>query len=121
MTAEIVIMNKHGVALAADSAVSVGTQKVYNTANKLFSLSKSHPVGIMIYGNATFMGIPWETIIKKYRKDHLQRNSFDTLKEYSDDFLNYLSTSDIISTKTEDFFIKGRITTITKKLVMVIR
>jgi len=38
MTAEIVIMNKLGVALAADSALTVQTkteQKIYNTVNKL--------------------------------------------------------------------------------------
>ena len=48
-------MNKKGIALAADSAVTIGDSKIYNTANKLFSLSKINPVGIMIYGNAAFM------------------------------------------------------------------
>jgi len=36
MTAEIAILNKNGVALASDSAVTIqkpGTQKIYNTAN----------------------------------------------------------------------------------------
>ena len=43
--------------------------KVFNTANKLFALSKHHPVGIAVYGTATFNGyIPWEIIIKEYRK-----------------------------------------------------
>lgn len=67
MTAEIAVLNKTGVALAADSAVTIGTtgaQKVYNSANKLFTLSKYQPVGIMIYGGASFMGIPWENLIK---------------------------------------------------------
>lgn len=71
MTAEIAIMNKAAVALAADSAVTFsvrGEQKVFQTVNKLFSLSKYHPVGLMVYGNAEFMGIDWETIIKIYRK-----------------------------------------------------
>ena len=55
MTAEIVIMNKLRVALAADSAVTVQTQtgqKIYNTVNKLFTLSKYEPVGIMVFGSA---------------------------------------------------------------------
>ncbi len=66
MTAEITVMNKSAVALAADSAVTLGPPgngKIYDTVNKVFSLSKFHPVGIMIYGNAEFMRIPWETII----------------------------------------------------------
>ncbi|MDI2585845.1 hypothetical protein OR571_01545 [Psychrobacillus sp. NEAU-3TGS] len=92
MTAEIGILNKMGVALAADSAVTIGSdvnQKVYNSANKLFSLSKYHPVGVMIYGSAEFMGVPWEIIIKSYRKK-LQKDRFDTIKEYVDDFLDFI-------------------------------
>jgi hypothetical protein len=68
MTAEIAIFNKSGIALAADSAVTIGKKKVYNSADKLFSLSKYHPVGIMIYDSASFMRIPWEVIIKEYRR-----------------------------------------------------
>jgi hypothetical protein len=92
MTAEIAIMNKWGVALAADSAVSISTSsgvKIYNT-NKLFMLSKFQPVGIMVYGNAELMGIPWEAIIKKYRKEELKEERFKHLKDYGEHFISYL-------------------------------
>jgi hypothetical protein len=65
VTAEIAILNKGAVALAADSAVTIqigGGQKIYNTVNKLFTLSKYQPVGAMVYGNSEFMGVPWESI-----------------------------------------------------------
>src|SRR5215207_4937769 len=94
MTAEIVIMNKTAVALAADSAVTITTStgtKVYTT-NKLFMLSKYHPVGIMIYGNANMMALPWETIIKYYRKQ-FGNTCFDTLEQYGADFISYLEKS----------------------------
>lgn len=68
MTAEVGVMSKLGVALAADSAVTIGSQKTFNSANKLFALSKIHPVGIMVYSAAEFMGVSWEIIIKGYRK-----------------------------------------------------
>ncbi|GHT87663.1 hypothetical protein FACS1894137_15230 [Spirochaetia bacterium] len=90
MTAEVAIMNTQGIALAADSAVTLGAGKTYNTADKLFALSRRHPVGIMIYSSASIMGIEWETIIKCYR-DFLDVKSFDTLSEYAGDFINYLS------------------------------
>jgi hypothetical protein len=90
MTAEVAIMNTQGIALAADSAVTLGAGKTYNTADKLFALSRRHPVGIMIYSSASIMGIEWETIIKCYR-DFLGVKSFDTLSEYAGDFINYLS------------------------------
>ena len=89
MTAEIGLMNRMAVALAADSAVTLGSMKVYNSANKLFMLSKYQPVGIMIYGNAELMSTPWETIIKVYRKN-LYKNFFNTLEEYANDFINFL-------------------------------
>ncbi len=40
MTAEVAVMNTMAVALAADSAVTIGKGKIYNTANKLFELSR---------------------------------------------------------------------------------
>ena len=92
MTAEIAIMNKEAIALASDSAVTSiqeNGQKIFTSANKLFSLSKYHPVGIMVFGSAEFMGVPWETIIKIYR-NNMGEKKFDTLKEYVNDFTDFL-------------------------------
>lgn len=85
MTAEIVVMNTGGIALASDSAVTIGGRKVYNSANKLFGFSDKHTVGIMIYGSISMFHVPWETLIKVYQKT-LDSNPFDTVKEYKDDF-----------------------------------
>lgn len=103
MTAEIAIMNKTAVALAADSAVTIEQdkgQKIFNTVNKLFTLSKYHPVGIMIYGSANFMDVPWESIIKIYRAK-LGRQKFSTLKEYADGFISFMTESDVLFPKAE--------------------
>jgi len=94
MTAEVVIMNKEAVAVAADSAVTVHKeyqQKSFVSANKLFALSKYHPVCIMVYGSATFMELPWETIVKTYRCA-LSRGGFKTLGGYADHFLAFLGS-----------------------------
>lgn len=93
MTAEIAILNSSGIALAADSAVTIYEEKVYNSANKLFALSKYEPVGIMVYGKADFMGIPWEIIVKQYRAK-LGSQSFPSLKEYAEDFWDFLGAND---------------------------
>ena len=89
MTAEIGILNRHGIALAADSAVTVGSSKVFDSAEKLFALSKHHPVGIMVYGNADFMGVPWETVIKVFRKK-LKDKHHDMRDGYISDFFEHL-------------------------------
>jgi len=67
MTAEILIMNKSAIAMAADSVVTVGNQKTYNGVNKLFMLSNNPPMGIMIYDSPDFMNIPLESLIKEFR------------------------------------------------------
>lgn len=92
MTAVIGILNKNAVAIAADSAVTVSGnngRKIYNTANKIFTLSKYHPVSIVIYNSAEFIMTPWEIIIKIYR-DELKEKSFPLLKDYSEDFFKFL-------------------------------
>ncbi|MGE0274690.1 MAG: hypothetical protein AB7G68_19165 [Nitrospiraceae bacterium] len=94
MTTEIAILNKSAIALAADSAVTItgpnGQSKIFNTVNKLFALSKYHPVGIMIFDNAQLMGMPWETIIKMYRSK-LGQIRFPTVQEYAEHFLKFLN------------------------------
>lgn len=91
MTAIVGVLNKHAIAVAADSAETVGEGlKIYDKANKIFTLSKHHPVGIAIYNNAAFNSlIPWEIIIKMYRRQ-LGEKPFNTLKEYVSDFIKYL-------------------------------
>ena len=92
MTAEIAIANKHAVALAADSKVTIGgatPTKTYDTVNKVFTLSKIHPVGVMIFGNAEFMEYPWETIIKLFRAEH-GLGPRKHVEDWSDDFRKYL-------------------------------
>ena len=90
MTAIVAVLNKHAVAIAADSAVTMGdTHKVVNSANKIFTLSKYHPVAVMTYNNAAFMRVPWDIIIKEYRKE-LAEKSFEKLKDYVEDFIAFL-------------------------------
>lgn len=102
MTAQVVAMNKGAVALAADSKATMrigGTLKSHEAANKLFSLSKVHPVGIMINGNAEFMELPWETIIEVYR-ERLKNRCCAVLEDYAKDFMLSL-TSDYTFTEME--------------------
>jgi hypothetical protein len=112
MTAEIAILNRQAVALAADSAVTVGVwteghprEKIF-VANKVFSLSKHEPVGVMIYGSASFMQMPWETVIKDYRR-RLGKRRFPHLSDYADNFLEHLrDAAHLASEKDEDLHVR---------------
>lgn len=90
MTAEVGVINRRGVALAADSAVTINNSKVTNSAVKLFTLDSAHYVGIMFFGNANLQNIPWEVIIKSYR-EKIGNKTFDKLQDYVDDFKTYVS------------------------------
>lgn len=102
MTAEVAVLNSNGIALAADSAVTIGHEegKIYTSADKLFQLSECAPVGIMVYGSASFLGVPWETIIKCYRSKSGAR-VFPRLSDYSNDFISFLKTSPMFPAKKQ--------------------
>ncbi|MGB3325286.1 MAG: hypothetical protein WBB05_22085 [Mycolicibacterium fortuitum] len=93
MTAEAIVMNRSAVALAADSAVTVGgtaRAKTFESANKLFELIKGSNIGVMVYSSAEINGTPWETVIKTFRRDH---STFQAshVEDYFDTFRDYLA------------------------------
>ena len=92
MSAGVCIMNQNCIALAADSAVTIGGGiAIHNSVNKLFSLSRKEPVGALIYANANFMNTPVEIILKQYRKYIDEHGEFyDSLVEYIEGFIKFL-------------------------------
>ena len=92
MTSEVLVMNRVGVALAADSAVTVDmgdNTKVRESGLKLFRLSKYRPVGVMVYNNSSLLGVPLETIIKIFRRQ-LGKQNFGALCEYSEALIEFI-------------------------------
>jgi hypothetical protein len=96
MTAEVAVMNAQGVALAADSAVTLDSSlkssvggRAFSTADKIFGITPRDPIAAMVHGSASFMGIPWETILKTYRRS-LGTRSLATVADYAADFATFL-------------------------------
>lgn len=82
-----------GCCARSDSAVTVSGpngDKIFDTANKLFALSKHHPVGLLIYGGADLLDVPWEVIVKEFRAT-LGDKSFRTLPEYGAALVEFLT------------------------------
>ena len=70
MAAEIAILNRTAVALAADSLVTLSGplgSKTYDSAEKIFAPSRFRPIGLMIYNNAEFTQVPMEVLARKFR------------------------------------------------------
>lgn len=108
MTAEVGIINQRGVALAADSAVTIskanGEVITLNNANKLFTLSPLNRVGIMIYGNASFMDIPLDVLINSY-SEKTAKETKPALKNYVESLLRYLKDLNIYKKESEETFV----------------
>lgn len=105
MTAEIAIINKHAVAIAADSAITIGKKKVWKNTDKIFSLSPYNDIAIMIYGNSSFLGYPLETIISNFKSSikNIEFNSVnDCVVSFKAHLEKYCSKD---NENTQDFFI----------------
>lgn len=95
-------MNALGVALAADSAVTFAApvRKIYSSADKLFQLASNAPVGVMVYGSAAFAGLPWETIIKEFRRQ-LGSKTFPQLRQYASALMSFIGRRNLLLTKQD--------------------
>lgn len=93
MTAEVAVMNRQAVALAADSAVTVrtsrGRTKSWPSVTKIFALPEPHSVALMIYGSTSLHQLPWETVIKNFART-LPNNQYRRLRDYQTAFLRYV-------------------------------
>ena len=102
MTAQLAILNKSSVALAADSAATVivdGVVKIHQS-DKLFALREDKPIGVMVYGNAEFMGVPWATLVSMYRSSATTSQG-RTTREYVKDFLKFIKDAKICNSDAE--------------------
>ena len=101
MTSVVGIMNKHGVAIAADSAVTRGRwkegfkqQKVTKNGNKMVRLCEDVPVAVMITGSADYLETPWEVIVRRYRQQrgHIEHSTVD---DASRDFFAFIQSDPV--------------------------
>ncbi len=88
MTAIVGILNKNGVAIAADSA-STTKNKIINSGNKMLRLSDVIPAAVMVVNNSTLATMPWEVIIRWYRKEN-GKTKFSSLHSCINDFIAFV-------------------------------
>lgn len=103
MTSEVAVMNRTGIALATDSAATVrsptGKAKLYQ-ADKLFMLSNTQPVGVMVYSSSALLGVPWEVILKLFRSS-LADTKLATLEDYATRLWEFISENKKLFPKSE--------------------
>jgi hypothetical protein len=89
MTAEIAIYNRLGLALAADSAVTIGRERVHKMSSKLFSLAPHNDIAIMVFGSGELCGYPWDTVIKAFR-GVIGKKVYDKVSDCARDFITHI-------------------------------
>lgn len=92
MTAEVAILNKSAVALAADSAVTISAgskqEKIFDSGDKLFELTHRNAIAVMVNSDMSLMEAPLEVLIKKYR---VTAPPFLRVSDAANHFLGYLN------------------------------
>ena len=94
MTAVAGILNKRGIAIAADSAVTMNRKnnnKIANSANKMLRLSSVNPISVMVTGNADFLLTPWDIVIRRFRQKRGEK-PYPTVEACIEDFFSYILT-----------------------------
>ena len=91
MSVGVCIINRNGIALAADSAGTFGGhQMFYNSVNKLFSLSNKFSYGAIIYNNLNIHQTSLEQIICEFRAFLDSQEELEDFFEISDLFKSFL-------------------------------
>ncbi|MDO8297801.1 MAG: hypothetical protein Q7T19_15345 [Caulobacter sp.] len=107
MTTEIAVINRLGVALATDSAVTISghhAQKVFDTGDKLFELHETAPIGVMINGNMDLLGVPWELVIKDFRASRPEIKS-QSMKDWMQCLLDFVAKHPTRTEGAEERFV----------------
>jgi hypothetical protein len=119
MTAEIAILNRTAVALAADSAATLmggRSAKANNNADKLFHLCDGEPVGLMVFGSAEFMSVPLEPLVKGFRGCGLAGRQ-SSLLGYAEAFFEFLERMVFVSDYAKSAHIRGLAGSIIRPLI----
>ena len=102
MTSQLALMNQMAVALASDSAVTVG-EKTYNSVQKIFTLDGNQQIGFMIAGTATYIpcDVHWERVIKLF-SDDIGSASFATLSDCVEKFKSFVTNEANLAPNSEN-------------------
>lgn len=101
MSVGVCIINRNGIALAADSAGTITNNEnkmFYNSMNKVFNLSKKNMLGAITYGKTLIHNTPIEIILKKFR-DYIDEENLPV-----DDVFNVINLLENYLCNNADYF-----------------
>lgn len=94
MSTGVCIINRNGIALAADSAgtyISDTSNKMfYNSMDKVFSISGNNICGLIAYGNMSIYNVSVEQLIKEFTLYLNSKTPFNDFFEVWQYFESYI-------------------------------
>ena len=66
MTSQLILLNGFGVALASDSAMTLGNKRTYETAEKVIPLPAPHRIAVLHSGSVTIHGMPYSVLVNEW-------------------------------------------------------
>jgi hypothetical protein len=105
MTSEVVVLNKKGLVVAADSAVTTGLStgnhpRYSKAANKIFDISVHGNVAVTIFGAADIDRVPWELALKAYRTSQANTPKLPKIDDYVQALKTFLQSNPRLFPKT---------------------
>lgn len=97
MTSEVLLMNLEAVVLGADSAVTISDatdsfRVSQGGVDKIHILNETGPVAAMVYGGGDFAGLPWKSVLARYRQSHASPGK--PIRNQALDLLAFLSSGE---------------------------
>jgi len=121
MTSEVILMNRRGAIIAADSAVTVGRDphpRYSKSATKIFEACDHGNVAISIYGSADVDQVPWELAIKQFRSADRGSPLRAKVKDYAPALFTFLqSTPLLFNADVLEYQFKLKVTVAAMKIV----
>lgn len=104
MTAQVAVLNRVAAVLATDSAATLTrgrSTKIYQNQTKLYELAldfggrKCPPVGLMVYNDLEWLGLPWEVVVDGFlhrKHGEVRDRETITIDVIADAFIAHLGT-----------------------------
>ena len=105
MTSQLILLNGFGVALASDSAMTLGKKRTYETAEKIIPLPSPHRLAVLHSGSVNIHGMPYSVLVNEWATT-LGSTPLRTVVLYRQNFLSWLNDNHDWVTPgraTEDF------------------
>ena len=113
MTAQIILLNQRGAAVASDTMLSYGAatgpSRRLDSSHKIFEVGDEHPVVVLSAGSAHMMGTAWDIALGAWARSLAA--PLPTVAGYADDFCRWMAQDqtffhDVAQSNLFDFMVR---------------